>query len=152
VGDDTGSRLYWELIDPGLADSADCSYYENDGSGIVYASFTCEPEKAEQNLEIVRKVMTDVQRESITAEELRLAKSKSGWRWARGSEGRRGRMCAIAWAWAYTGEYRSVVAELANYDAVSPADVRAYLDAYPLDRLTTVAFGPAEKLAGVGAK
>ena len=26
VGDDTGSRLYWALVDPGHADSADCSY------------------------------------------------------------------------------------------------------------------------------
>ncbi len=45
VGDDSGSRLYWGLVDPGLADSADCSYYENDGSGCVYVSYTCEPER-----------------------------------------------------------------------------------------------------------
>ena len=36
VGDDTGSRLYWGLVDPGLADRADCSYFENDGSGCAY--------------------------------------------------------------------------------------------------------------------
>lgn len=152
VGDDTGSRLYWALIDPGLADSADCSYYENDGSGIVYASFTCEPEKAEGNLAIVRKVMSDVQRDSITADELKLAKSKIASRWVRGSERPMGRMSAIASAWAYTGEYRDVDTELANYDAVTLADVRAYLDKYPVDRLTVVTFGPAEKVDGVAGK
>ena len=26
VGDDSGSRLYWDLVDPGLAESADLSY------------------------------------------------------------------------------------------------------------------------------
>ena len=25
IGDDSGSRLYWALVDPGLAESADCS-------------------------------------------------------------------------------------------------------------------------------
>ena len=42
VGDDSGSRLYWGLVDPGFAETADCSYYENDGSGCVYLH-SCEP-------------------------------------------------------------------------------------------------------------
>src|SRR5262249_5503939 len=33
LGDDTGSRLHWALVDPGLADSADCSFHEYDGAG-----------------------------------------------------------------------------------------------------------------------
>src|SRR5262249_7294608 len=28
IGDDSGSRLYWALVDPGLADSADCSFHD----------------------------------------------------------------------------------------------------------------------------
>lgn len=149
VGDDTGSHLYWSLIDPGLADSADCSFYENDGSGVVYASFTGEPEHAERNMDIVRKVLANVQKNGLTAEELKLAKSKITSRWVRGSERPMGRMNAIASMWAYTGEYRDVDTELANYDAVTLDDVRAYLDKYPVDRLTTVAFGPGTKVAGV---
>ena len=31
LGDDSGSRLHWALIDPGLADSADMSFHEYDG-------------------------------------------------------------------------------------------------------------------------
>lgn len=152
LGDDTGSRLYWGLIDPGLADSADCSYYENDGSGIVYASFTSEPEQAEDNLGIVRKILADVQRASITSDELKLAKSKIASRVVRASERPMGRMNAIASAWAYTGEYRDVDTELAGYDAVTPADVRSYLDKYPVDRTTIVTLGPAAKLDGVAGK
>jgi predicted Zn-dependent peptidase len=33
VGDDSGSRLFWELVDPGHAESADLSYSEYDGAG-----------------------------------------------------------------------------------------------------------------------
>jgi predicted Zn-dependent peptidase len=149
VGDDSGSRLYWALVDPGLAESADCSYYENDGSGCASASFSCEPEQTEGNVAVVRQVLAAVQRDGITEEELRQAKSKIASRVVRGSERPMGRMQAIASAWSYTGEYRDVDVEMANFDAVSLGDVRAYLDRYPLDRSTVVAFGPLTKLDGV---
>ena len=139
-------------MDPGLADSADSSYYENDGAGCAYTSFSCEPERAEGNLAIVRKVLAEVQRDGITADELQTAKSKIASRVVRGSERPMGRMQAIAAAWAYTGEYRDVDTELANFEAVSLAEVRAYLDRYPIDRSTVVAFGPLESLAGVAGK
>ena len=43
LGDDSGSRLYWALVDPGLADSADMSFHEYEGTGAFYTSFSCEP-------------------------------------------------------------------------------------------------------------
>ena len=33
VGDHSGSRLFWELVDPGLAEAADLDFSEYDGSG-----------------------------------------------------------------------------------------------------------------------
>ena len=61
VGDSYGSRLYWALIDPGLADSADLGYYEYDTNGQVSANFTCEPERTAENLEIVQEILAEVQ-------------------------------------------------------------------------------------------
>jgi predicted Zn-dependent peptidase len=152
IGDDTGSRLYWALVDPGLAESADCTYYENDGSGCSYASFSCEADDAEGNLDVVREVLAEVQKQGLSEDELRQAKSKIASRVVRGSERPMGRMQAIASAWSYTGEYRDVDTELKNFGAVSLRDVREYLDRYPIDRSTVIAFGPATKLAGVDAK
>ena len=152
VGDDSGSRIYWALVDPGLADSADCTYYENDGSGCAYASYSCEPEETEGNLAIMRTVLAEVQKNSITAEELMQAKSKIASRVVRGSERPMGRMQAIASAWSYTGEYRDVDTELKNFNAVSLENVREYLDRYPLDSSTVIAFGPVKSLAGVEGK
>jgi predicted Zn-dependent peptidase len=152
VGDDTGSRLYWGLVDPGLADAADCGYSENDSNGCVCVSYSCEPDETEGNLEVVQKILSDVQRESITQDELRLAKCKIASRVVRGSERPMGRMQVIAAAWTYTGEYRDVETEMANYDAVTLADIRTYLDKYPIDRTTTVAFGPLKKINGVAGK
>jgi predicted Zn-dependent peptidase len=152
VGDDSGSRLYWELVDPGKAESADSAYYEHDGTGTFHTTYSCEPEQAEENLAVVRRVLAEVQREGITEEELRQAKSKIASRVVRGSERPMGRMQAIAAAWTYTGEYRDVDTELANYDAVTLKDVRAVLDRYPLDRSTVVAFGPLKEIGGVSGK
>ena len=152
VGDDSGSRLYWALVDPGLAESADCSYHESDGSGCAYSSYSCEPEQAAGNLAIMRKVLAEVQKDSITEDELRQAKSKIASRVVRGSERPMGRMSAIAASWGYTGEYRDVDTELKNFDAVTLADIRAYLDRYPIDKSTVIAFGPLKELDGVTGK
>jgi predicted Zn-dependent peptidase len=152
VGDDSGSRLYWALVDPGHADSADCSFVENDGSGAVYASLSCEPENTAANIAKVTEVLKGVQTGGITEAELHQAKSKILSRVVRGSERPMGRMQAIAAAWTYTGEYRDVDTELANFDAVALKDVRAYLDAYPIDKSTVVAFGPLKEVNGVEGK
>ena len=152
VGDDSGSRLYWALVDPGHADSADCSYVENDGSGAVYVSLSGEPENVGPNIERASEVLKKVQKDGITDAELHQAKSKILSRVVRGSERPMGRMQAIAAAWTYTGEYRDVDTELANFDAVSQKEIRAYLDAYPIDQQTVIAFGPLKELNGVAGK
>src|SRR5262249_2567453 len=74
VGDDSGSRLYWELVDPGLADSAEVSFHEYEGAGSFYTSFSGEPEDAEENLARVLEVLRGVQHEGIREEELNQAR------------------------------------------------------------------------------
>jgi predicted Zn-dependent peptidase len=146
LGDDTGSRLYWTLIDPGLADSADVSPDESDGTGATLVSFSCEPEQTEEDLGIVREVLADVQRDGITEEELNQAKSKIQSRLVRGSERPMGRMNAVGMSWTYLKKYRSVDDELQAFDAVSLKSVREVLDRYPLTRTTTLAYGPLTNL------
>jgi predicted Zn-dependent peptidase len=146
VGDDSGSRLYWALVDPGLADSADCSFHEYEGTGAFYTSFSGEPEQAANNLKVTLDVLQTVQRQSITAEELSQARNKILSRVVRGSERPKGRMMAIGMHWTYQHEYRSVDDDLRAYEAVSLDSVREVLDRYPLDRVTTLALGPLEKL------
>ena len=108
IGDDSGSRLYWALVDPGLAESADASFHDYEGAGSFYTSFSCEPENVRGNLDIVCAVLKDVQKKGITQEELGQAKSKIGSRVVRGSERPIGRMQAIGMAWTYLHQFRSV--------------------------------------------
>jgi predicted Zn-dependent peptidase len=115
----------------------------------VYVSISCEPENTAENVETATDVLKKVQAEGITEAELHQAKSKILSRVVRGSERPMGRMQAIAAAWSYTGEYRDVDTELANFEAVTLDHIRAYLDAYPIDRPTVVAFGPLAQMNGI---
>jgi predicted Zn-dependent peptidase len=142
LGDDSGSRLYWELVDPGRADSADSSFHDYEGTGAFYTSFSCEPRKTAKNLAIVHGVLRAVQQEGITEEELRQAKSKILSRVVRSSERPMGRMQAVGTAWTYLHKYRTVDEELKAFDEVSLKAIRKLLDRYPLDRVTTLALGP----------
>ncbi len=147
IGDDTGSRLYWELVDPGLADSADFGFHEYDGTGSYYTSFSCEPDKAGQNLEIVKRILQEVQEKGITEEELTQARNKMLSRLVRGSERPRGRMMSVGMTWQYQGEYRSMDDDLKAFEKVTLADVRQVLDRYPLPMTTTLALGPLANLS-----
>jgi predicted Zn-dependent peptidase len=146
IGDDSGSRLYWSLIDPGLADSADCSFHEYDHAGVFYTSFSCEPAQTQENQAIIHGVLGSVQADSITEDELNQARNKLLSRVVRSGERPKGRMIAIGTHWTYQGEYRSVDDELQAYEAVTLQSVREVLERYPLTKVTTLALGPLQKL------
>ncbi|OWK46349.1 M16 family metallopeptidase [Fimbriiglobus ruber] len=146
VGDDTGSRLYWELVDPGLVESAGCGTDTSQGCGMTATSFSCDPEQGAENLAIVQRILADVQRDGITAEELTQAKNKVASRIVRGAERPMGRLRSIAASWIYCDEYSDVDQEMARFDAVDLAAIRSYLDKYPIDAATVVGYGPLAKL------
>ena len=150
LGDDSGSRLYWALIDPGYAESADTSFHEYEGAGAFYTYLSGDPENTERNLAIAAKVLAEVQRDGLTAQEIQQAKSKLGSRVVRGSERPMGRMQALGYYWTYLKQYRTVDEDLEAIDSVSKESVREVLDRYPLTSMTTVALGPLEKLEPPG--
>jgi predicted Zn-dependent peptidase len=148
IGDDSGSRLYWSLVDPGLAESADCSFHDYEGAGSFYTSLSCEPARTEENLKLVHEVLDDVQKNGITEEDLNQAKSKIGSRVVRSGERPMGRMQSLGMSWTYLKRYRSVDDELKAFNAVTLDSIREVLDRYPLGRVTTLALGPLEKING----
>lgn len=146
IGDDSGSRLHWELVDPGRVESAGCGVDFSHGNGFMAASFSCDPEQAAENLGIVQRVLADVREHGLTDDELAQAKNKITSRVVRSSERPMGRMSTIAGAWLYRGEYSDPDVEIARYDAVDAAAIRRYLDLFPVDALTTIGYGPLATL------
>jgi predicted Zn-dependent peptidase len=146
VGDGSGSRLYWSLVDPGLADSADCSFHEYDGTGSFYTAYSCEPKRAQKNLTIVQRLLRSVQTKGITEEELTQAKNKIEARVVRAGERSMGRMHDIGMTWTYLHKYRTIDDDLKAFDKVTLKTIRQLLDRFPLDHHSTVALGPLAKL------
>ena len=146
VGDDSGSRLYWALVDPGLAESADCSFHEYDGTGSFYISFSCEPERTSKNLALVHGILRQLQEDGITEEELEQARSKVLSRVVRASERPMGRMMAIGMQHVYWNTYHTVDEELRFFAEVTRKKVSDVLKSYPLDQATTLALGPLSHL------
>lgn len=142
VGDDTGSRLFWELVDPGHAEAADLGYQEFDGSGAYLCYFSSAPEDAESNTERVQKIFDDVNQNGVTEAELSQARNKLASRIVLRSERPMGRLGSLGHNWQYRQEYRTVADDLATVAAVSTADIRRLLEAYPLRLQTTATVGP----------
>jgi predicted Zn-dependent peptidase len=151
VGDDSGSRLYWELVDPGLADTADCGFHEYEGTGTFTTWFSGEPDEAEGNLARVVQVLQGVQHDGIREEELNQARNKLLSRLVRASERPKGRMIDVGMNWTYQRKYRPVDEDLRAVEGVTLTQIREVLDRYPLDKLTMVALGPLTELHRPGS-
>lgn len=149
VGDALGSRLYWELVDPGHAESAELSYNDYDGSGAWLSYLCCRPEQTRDNLTRIARIYRTVSREGISEQELDQARNKAASRIVLQSERPIGRLASLGGNWVYRREYRSVQDDLAALRRVTTSDVAQLLEEYPLEPTTTVAVGPLEQLPNV---
>lgn len=149
LGDGTGSRLYWELVDTGEAEHAAMYYVEYQGAGLFWTSLSCAPEKADHNLRIVRDVFERAASEGVTLKELEQAKNKTKSHAVISSERPMRRLRAVGGNWIQHGEYLSLRDELDQISAVTLDDIMRLLRDYPLHQATTVAIGPRADLAEV---
>jgi predicted Zn-dependent peptidase len=147
VGDDSGSRLYWELVDPGHAEAAEVGYNEYDGSGVWLSFLGGDPEATASNLERMATIYEAVNRDGVTAAELEQARNKVASRIVLRGERPMGRLSSLGGNWVYRQEYRSVADDLEVLKSVGRNDIGALLEVYPLDTQTTVAVGPLTALA-----
>jgi predicted Zn-dependent peptidase len=142
LGDDSGSRMYWTLTDPGLAESASLGHYEYQGLGMFYAWLACEPEETEANLARLDALYREMQANCVTELELRQAKNKVKARVVLSSERPRSRLFNVGGNWLQRREYRTVADDIDAIDLVSTADIRRVLEQFPLTAYSTVTVGP----------
>jgi len=147
VGDDSGSRMYWELVDSGLAESASLGHYEYQGVGMYYTWLACEPQETDKNIERLADLFARVDQEGITEDELVQAKNKVRARVVLGNERPRSRLFNVGGNWLQRCEYRSIADDLAAVADVTLDDITRVLDRFPLSEYATVSVGPLEGLA-----
>jgi predicted Zn-dependent peptidase len=147
LGDDTGSRLYWELVDPGLAEHASLGHYEYQRAGVMMTSMSCDPEQIAENLHRLLEIYRRAEADGISATELQQAKSKVRSRIVLGGERPRGRLFVVGGDWVYRREYKTLNEDLDDVAAVTIDDVAKVLEKYPLCRATTITIGPLDQVA-----
>lgn len=147
VGDETGSRLFWELVDPGLVESADLGYQEFDGSGAWLTYLCCDPGEMPANIARVETLFRDINEHGVTEQELRQAQNKVASRIVLRGERPMGRLGSLGANWQYRQEYRPIAADLEDVAGVSLADIRQLLSEHPLRFQSTATVGPRDALA-----
>ena len=144
-GDDSGSRMYWEFIDSGIAESAGMGNYEYQNGGLMMTVMYCAPETAQDNLDRLFRLQTKA-REGVTQKELDLAKSKIASHIILASERTESRMFSVGSQWLAEMEYRTVAEIAAKYQAVTLEEVNAVLEKYDLTKNMTLVVGPCKDL------
>jgi predicted Zn-dependent peptidase len=142
LGDESGSRMFWELIDTGLAEYASTDVSEYQGTGAYVTLLCCAPEEAQNNLQRIRDLHRAAHESGITDDELTRAKSKICSHIALQSERPANRLFSVGGNWLQRREYRTVREMVESYQNVTLSDIRAVLAKYPLTDCTTVAVGP----------
>jgi predicted Zn-dependent peptidase len=147
LGGGDGSRLYWELVDPGLADSARLSHDEEDGFGAFFGYTSCGPENAQEVVDRVRRALRQAMDEGFKEDELERTKRKAASALVLHDETPRGRLFHVGFDWQYRAEHRDLDDAIDRYLAITMDDVRRFLDRRPFDQLTVVALGPVTSLS-----
>lgn len=147
VGDDSGSRLFWELVDSGLAESASIGAQEFQGTGVFLTWLSCLPDLAADNLRRINDVVRQVEAEGITEEELQQAQNKVCAHLVLQAERPTNRLFSVGNSWIQRRQYKTVREGVEAYRAVTVDDIHRVLRKYPLHQTTTVAVGPLTELA-----
>jgi predicted Zn-dependent peptidase len=134
LGGSDGSRLYWSLVDKGLAEEAGANVDPNDGYGEQLAYAVCAPENAVQVTEILQDELSKIT-SALTQSDLGRVVAKSATAAAVGSELPAGRMQRLGSLLTTTGVYCSLEDELRKLESLTLSDLKDAAEAYPWEPL-----------------
>ena len=146
VGDDVGSRLFWELVDNGRADIASLSYSDFYDAGFFLASLCCAPEDTLENLAVMNEILDSVTSEGVRESELERAKNKLLSRLVLAGERTQGRLFSVGTEWTQTRQYFPIQNDLEIVRAMTLDQLDAVRQKYPFSQPLVVAVGPLASL------
>lgn len=142
VGDDFGSRFYWELVDKAIAEAASMHFGPLDGTGIFYNYLRCSRAAVPRVTDIVTGIFQDLLRDGISEEELTKARNKVLSALVIKNELPMGRLVDLGFNWMYLGQYRSVEEDVEAIKAVRVEEVNSLIRELDLSRFTQYSLGP----------
>ena len=134
LGGGDGSRLYWSLVDKGLAEEAGANVDPSDGYGEQLAYAVCAPENAVRVSEVLQDELSKIS-SALTQADLDRVVAKAATAAAVGSELPAGRMQRLGSLLTTTGVYSSLEEELQKLEALTLGDLKAAAEAFPWEPL-----------------
>ena len=145
VGGENG-RLYWALLDTGLADGADLAHAEYQETGVFEGGFSCDPARGAEVLAIYRGVLQNLQDEGVTDHEVRRAARKLAVSTLLRAETPQGQLFGLGMEFLSLGRVVTVDEAVERIAGVTMQDVTALLALRPFDVQVTVALGQVATL------
>ncbi|MDG1899271.1 MAG: pitrilysin family protein [Phycisphaerales bacterium] len=142
LGNYEGSRLYWALVETGIAEEAQCHFDPRDNTGEYLTWCSCAPGDAERCHETVLGEMQRIL-DDLTEEDLLRVRSLAATGLTLAGELASDRMQRLGRLLTSTGTYRPLEDELDAIQSVTIDDLRATAEAFPLKPIVTGHLAPA---------
>ena len=140
VGGSSGSRLYWSLIDKGLADSASLSHDSSDHVGAFVGYLSTAPESLSDVLGLYRDTLLKVENEGLNADEWARAQRKLATGITLRAETPFGRLMTLGVTYLYENKYKAVEDTLESVFSATLEQGQEVLAAKPFSQLFTFMF------------
>ncbi len=146
IGDSTGSRFYYALVDKAIADEALMAYNALDGAGLFFSFITADTDRAAEAMRIAKEELAKFIDEGPTDAELQAAKNKIACAATLKGELPMGRLTAVGFDWMYRREYVPLTEQIDRLLAVGGREVTEVARKHDVARTTALALGPLESL------
>jgi predicted Zn-dependent peptidase len=143
IGDDVGSRFFWELVDKALAETASMQFEAMDGTGAFYSYINCSTENVAKVLDTIRNIFDSLSKNGITEDELRKAKNKILSALVIKNELPMGRLVDLGFNWTYLQQYRTIADDINAIKAVTVDDIHTLIEQFNPADFTQLSIGPA---------
>ena len=144
IGDNVGSRFFWELVDKALAEAATMQFGAMDGTGAFCSYIRCSAGNVTKVLDTVSSIFQSLSKNGITEDELRKAKNKVLSALVIENELPMGRLSHLGSNWIYLEQYRTLEDDINAIKAVTVDDVYSLIEQFNPGDFTQLSIGPAQ--------
>jgi predicted Zn-dependent peptidase len=144
IGDDVGSRFFWELVDKALAEEATTQFAAYDGTGVFCSYIRCSSENVNKVLDTVGGIFESLSKNGVTKNEIKTAKNKILSALVIKNELPMGRLIDLGANWIYLQQYRTIEDDINAIKAVTAGDVHSLIKQFNPGDFTQLSMGPAQ--------
>ena len=144
IGDDVGSRFFWELVDKALAETASMQFGAMDGTGAFCSYIRCSSENVAKVLDTIKGIFESLTKSGITEDELRKAKNKILSALVIKNELPMGRLVDLGFNWVYLQQYRTIADDINAIKAVTVDNVHSLIEQFNPGDFTQFSIGPTQ--------